>query len=47
LRGENLLPANNNYQQEDNKPHRLNLDVGDSLIIIRESAHWYYGYKKK
>lgn len=38
--------ASNNYQQED-KPHRLELDVGDSLIIIRESSLWYYGYKKK
>ncbi|KAG5670986.1 hypothetical protein PVAND_001211 [Polypedilum vanderplanki] len=38
--------AKHNFQQDD-KPHRLCLDVGDSLIIIRESAHWYYGYKKK
>jgi hypothetical protein len=42
----NIL-ANNNYTPEDNKLHRLSLDVGDNLIIIRESAHWYYGYKKK
>ncbi|KAL7025415.1 hypothetical protein ACKWTF_013468 [Chironomus riparius] len=38
--------AKHNFQQND-KPHRLCLDVGDSLIITRESTHWYYGFKKK
>ncbi|KAH8388441.1 hypothetical protein KR093_006384, partial [Drosophila rubida] len=35
-----------NFDQ-DTKPHRLNLDVGDALIILKETTHWYYGYKQK
>ncbi|XP_070136941.1 dedicator of cytokinesis protein 1 isoform X2 [Drosophila bipectinata] len=35
-----------NFDQE-NKPHRLNLDVGDAVIILKETTHWYYGYRQK
>ncbi|XP_034662928.1 dedicator of cytokinesis protein 1 isoform X1 [Drosophila subobscura] len=35
-----------NFDQE-RKPHRLNLDVGDAVIILKETTHWYYGYKQK
>ncbi|XP_067619455.1 dedicator of cytokinesis protein 1 isoform X2 [Eurosta solidaginis] len=35
-----------NFDQE-NKPHRLNLDVGDSVVILKETTHWYYGYKQR
>ncbi|XP_017848453.1 dedicator of cytokinesis protein 1 isoform X2 [Drosophila busckii] len=35
-----------NFDQ-DAKPHRLNLDVGDAVIILKETTHWYYGYKQK
>ncbi|KAH8278766.1 hypothetical protein KR018_008948, partial [Drosophila ironensis] len=35
-----------NFDQE-NKPHRLNLDVGDAVIILKETTYWYYGYKQK
>nr|AKO62845.1 mbc isoform a [Prodiamesa olivacea] len=37
--------AKNNFHQS--KSHRLDLDVGDCVIVIRESNDWYYGYKKK
>lgn len=40
-----LFVAKNNFNQD--APHRLSLDVGDSVIISRESANWYYGYNKK
>ncbi|XP_068155287.1 dedicator of cytokinesis protein 1 isoform X1 [Drosophila tropicalis] len=36
-----------NFDQEVTKPHRLNLDVGDAVIILKETTHWYYGYKQK
>ncbi|CRL05400.1 CLUMA_CG018000, isoform B [Clunio marinus] len=39
--------AKNNYKQNDDRPNRLELDVGETLIIVRESANWYYGFKKK
>ncbi|KMZ05390.1 dedicator of cytokinesis protein 1 isoform X1 [Drosophila simulans] len=35
-----------NFDQET-KPHRLNLDVGDAVIILKETTHWYYGYRQK
>ncbi|KAM7361679.1 dedicator of cytokinesis protein myoblast city isoform 1-T2 [Cochliomyia hominivorax] len=35
-----------NFDQDD-KPHRLNLDVGDSVVILKETTHWYYGYKQR
>ncbi|EDV94993.1 dedicator of cytokinesis protein 1 isoform X2 [Drosophila grimshawi] len=35
-----------NFDQ-DTKPHRLNLDVGDAVIILKATTHWYYGYKQK
>ncbi|XP_004537877.1 dedicator of cytokinesis protein 1 isoform X3 [Ceratitis capitata] len=35
-----------NFDQE-NKPHRLSLDVGDSVVILKETTHWYYGYKQR
>ncbi|XP_055696670.1 dedicator of cytokinesis protein 1 isoform X2 [Lutzomyia longipalpis] len=37
--------AKNSFSQD--KPHRLNLDVGDAVIILKESSNWYYGYNKK
>ncbi|CAD7083698.1 unnamed protein product [Hermetia illucens] len=38
--------AKNNFYQED-KPHRLCLDVGDAVIIIKETDEWYFGYNKR
>ncbi|XP_037945652.1 dedicator of cytokinesis protein 1-like isoform X2 [Teleopsis dalmanni] len=35
-----------NFDQ-DIKPHRLSLDVGDSVVILKETTHWYYGYKQR
>ncbi|XP_054081200.1 dedicator of cytokinesis protein 1 isoform X2 [Zeugodacus cucurbitae] len=35
-----------NFDQED-KPHRLSLDVGDSVVILKDTTHWYYGYKQR
>ncbi|XP_053947178.1 dedicator of cytokinesis protein 1 [Anastrepha ludens] len=35
-----------NFDQED-KPHRLSLDVGDLVVILKETTHWYYGYKQR
>ncbi|XP_037029968.1 dedicator of cytokinesis protein 1 isoform X7 [Bradysia coprophila] len=37
--------AKSNFNQD--KPHRLCLDVGDSVIILAETKNWYYGYNKK
>ncbi|KAJ6638701.1 Dedicator of cytokinesis protein 1 [Pseudolycoriella hygida] len=37
--------AKSNFNQD--KPHRLCLDVGDAVIILGESKSWYYGYNKK
>lgn len=34
-----------NYSEED-KRHRLSLNVGDVLIICKETQHWYYGHLK-
>lgn len=39
-----ISTAKNNFSED--KPHRLNLDVGDAVIISGECANWYYGYKK-
>lgn len=39
-----LLTAKNNFYED--KPHRLCLDVGDSVIISGECTNWYYGYRK-
>jgi len=41
-----FLSAKCNFDQET-KPHRLNLDVGDAVIILKETTHWYYGYRQK
>lgn len=41
-----IASAKCNFDQET-KPHRLNLDVGDAVIILKETTHWYYGYKQK
>ncbi|XP_030369556.1 dedicator of cytokinesis protein 1 isoform X2 [Scaptodrosophila lebanonensis] len=38
--------AKSHFDQET-KPHRLSLDVGDAVIILKETTHWYYGYKQK
>ncbi|XP_055923008.1 dedicator of cytokinesis protein 1 isoform X2 [Eupeodes corollae] len=38
--------AKDNFE-EDDKPHRLTLDVGDSVVILKELAQWYYGYNTK
>uniref|UniRef100_A0A1I8NGF6 Signaling protein n=1 Tax=Musca domestica TaxID=7370 RepID=A0A1I8NGF6_MUSDO len=35
-----------NFDQDD-KPHRLSLDVGDAVVILKETTHWYYGYKQR
>lgn len=40
-----FFPAKSNFNQD--KPHRLCLDVGDSVIILGETKNWYYGYNKK
>ncbi|XP_055631515.1 dedicator of cytokinesis protein 1 isoform X1 [Toxorhynchites rutilus septentrionalis] len=40
-----LAIAKANYH-ESNKEHRLELDVGDSVVILQEAANWYYGYSK-
>jgi hypothetical protein len=40
-----FLPAINNYSQD--KPHRVDLDIGDSVIVLKESEKWYYGYNKR
>ncbi|XP_059611933.1 dedicator of cytokinesis protein 1 isoform X1 [Phlebotomus argentipes] len=37
--------AKNNFSQD--KSHRLTLDVGDAVIILKETSNWYYGYNKK
>ncbi|XP_055851030.1 dedicator of cytokinesis protein 1 isoform X1 [Episyrphus balteatus] len=38
--------AKDNFEEED-KPHRLTLDVGDSVVILKELTQWYYGYNTK
>ncbi|XP_021694043.1 dedicator of cytokinesis protein 1 isoform X3 [Aedes aegypti] len=40
-----LAIAKANYS-ESNKEHRLELDVGDSVVILQETANWYYGYNR-
>ncbi|XP_053682558.1 dedicator of cytokinesis protein 1 isoform X2 [Sabethes cyaneus] len=40
-----LAIAKANYYESD-KAHRLELDVGDTLVILQEAASWYYGYNK-
>lgn len=40
-----ICTAKNNFNQD--KPHRLHLDLGDTVIILRQNVSWYYGYKKK
>uniref|UniRef100_A0A1L8DMR3 Putative signaling protein n=1 Tax=Nyssomyia neivai TaxID=330878 RepID=A0A1L8DMR3_9DIPT len=37
--------AKNSFSQD--KSHRLNLDVGDTVIILKENTNWFYGYNKK
>lgn len=39
------LTAICNYSEQDKK-HRLALNVGDVLIICKETQHWYYGHLK-
>lgn len=34
------------HYSEPEKKHRLDLNVGDVLIICKETQHWYYGYLK-
>ncbi|XP_062554821.1 dedicator of cytokinesis protein 1 isoform X3 [Armigeres subalbatus] len=40
-----LAIAKANYCESD-KEHRLELDVGDSVVILQEAASWYYGYNR-
>ncbi|XP_065074251.1 dedicator of cytokinesis protein 1 isoform X2 [Ochlerotatus camptorhynchus] len=40
-----LAIAKANYSESD-KEHRLELDVGDSVVILQEAANWYYGYNR-
>ncbi|XP_058812929.1 dedicator of cytokinesis protein 1 isoform X3 [Topomyia yanbarensis] len=40
-----LAIAKANYN-ESGKEHRLELDVGDTVVILQEAASWYYGYNK-
>ncbi|XP_055530559.1 dedicator of cytokinesis protein 1 isoform X2 [Wyeomyia smithii] len=40
-----LAIAKANYYESD-KVHRLELDVGDTVVILQEAASWYYGYNK-
>ncbi|KAL9893363.1 dedicator of cytokinesis protein myoblast city isoform 3-T4 [Glossina fuscipes fuscipes] len=35
-----------NFEQSE-KPHRLSLDVGDAVIILKETTHWFYGYRQR
>ncbi|XP_035891382.1 dedicator of cytokinesis protein 2 isoform X3 [Anopheles stephensi] len=37
-----LAIAKANYTAQE-KPHHIDLDVGDTVVIEQESYHWYYG----
>lgn len=37
--------AKNNFHQP-HRPHRLQLDLGDTVCILRHCDDWYYGYRK-
>lgn len=39
------IPAICHYSEPE-KGHRLALNVGDVVIICKETQHWYYGYLK-